>query len=160
MLSARWSRPTHGLVPPWPPPSSLATSIAAISGTPRCAQLWWTHRYPCPHRSCHQRRATVVALLPSPVLSLTSGVRVSAATRGREPTTGHTREAAASCFWAALACAGAHVTGRRGLLGQPEWEDIIRFCYFLFLFNVLILVQTLKFHISSFRAPKDMVQNV
>jgi hypothetical protein len=84
-LLARQSRPTRGRVPPWPPPSSLTTAIASISGTPRCAQLTWTCQYMWPRRSHHRWPATAIALLPSPVPSLTIRVRVSVAARGREP---------------------------------------------------------------------------
>jgi hypothetical protein len=155
---ARRSRPTRGRVPPWPPPSSLATAIASISGTPRCAQLWWTRRYPWPRRSCHRRRATTVALLPSPVLSLTSGAHVSIAARGREPTTGHAGERAAPLFWAALACVGharswaAH--RRAGPVGCYGFD----FCFLVIISQICMLF--CKFQISRLVGPFEVIPSL
>jgi hypothetical protein len=146
---AHQSRPNRGREPPWPPPSSIATVIASISGTPRSARERRTRMCPWPRRSCHRRRATAVAFLSPCATRWPTGPACQSCAGGR-PTVGHAITRGRARIWAAaISRAGPIVDGSP--LGFPNLFSFILFPKFVCRFkNVYLLIGRSKYCGSNF----------
>jgi hypothetical protein len=123
--SSHRSRPNRGREPPCPPPSPIATTIAPISGTPRCARERRTRLCLWPRQSCHRRRLHRRPFPPASV-SLTSGTRSSATRAGGRPSVGRARE------WAAPLGFGPHCRVSGHVSSGPRWRasrPSVLFCF-------------------------------
>ena len=104
--SVRRSRPCRGCAPPCSSPPPLATSLAAIDGSPRFARVRRTHWHHCLRRRSHRRRVTPSSSSAPLSISLSRGARLSAA------------EAEAGASLGRAVCLGRwrRVLGRAGVL--------------------------------------------
>ena len=135
--SSRQSRPCRRRAPPCSSPPSLATSLAAIDGSPRFVRLRRTHWHHCLRRRSHRRRvAPSPSSAPLPV-SLSRGTRLSAAEAEAGASLGRAVcWAAGAASWAAPVCSRAAVP-----LGRSNSCGCVLFLIlFALLFHQIVLL--------------------
>ena len=139
--SSRQSRPCRGRAPPCSSPPPLATSLAAIDGSPRFVRLRRTHWHHCLRRRSHRRQvAPSPSSTPLPV-SLSRGTRLSAA------------EAEAGASLGRAVCLGRwrRVLGRAGVLAgrcsvgsvQQLWMHFDSYLFALLFHRIVLLFKNM-----------------